>query len=138
MENFICKLYGYKESNINNVRKKIFEKKCKKEGKIVDLANLPPCRSVLKLHILRAYYVAKVWKCSFRENGSIKWVDEVFPNDVEEILLHERYKDDDENPEEDSYEPSDDNDNESWIDLYLYHHFLAVIFVTYFYMDCLT
>ena len=61
LENFVCKLYGYKESNINNVRKKIVEKKCKKEGKIVDLANLPPCRSVLKLHILRAYYVAKVW-----------------------------------------------------------------------------
>ena len=74
----------------------------------------------------------------WNKDGSIKWVDEVFPYDVEEILLHEGYKDDDENPEENNYEPSDDNDNEFWIDLYLYHHFLAVIFDTYFYIDCLT
>ena len=126
LESFVCKLYGYRESNINNVRKKIFEKKCKKEGKIVDLANLPPCKSVLKLHTLRANYVAKVWKCSlenmvdypditlhgWNEDGSVKWVDEVFPNDVEEILLHEEYDDDGENPEEDTYEPSDDEDDE--------------------------
>ena len=68
------------------------------------------------------------------ENGSIKWVDEVFPYDVEEILLHEGYIDDDENPEN-SYEPSDDNDNEFWIDLYPCHHFLADISYTCFYMD---
>ena len=88
------------------VRKKIFNKKCKEEGKITDLSVMPPCRSVLRLHTHRANYVAKIWKLTmenqvncpditqhgWNEDGRIKWIENVFPEDIEEVLLHENFE----------------------------------------------
>ena len=61
-----------------------------------------PCRSVLYLHAKRANYVARIWK-SFNVawhdipditdhdwfgNGEIGWVNTVFPEDIQDILIN--------------------------------------------------
>ena len=106
LENFVCKFYGHNEKEVNKVTKKIFDKKCKKEGKITDLPVMPPCRSVLGLHTHRANYVAEIWTSAmenevncpditqhgWNEDGSIKWIESLFPGDIEEILLHEKFE----------------------------------------------
>ena len=109
LEEFTCLLYGYKKKDINKVRKMMFDKKYTKEGKIIDLASLPPCRSVLYLHSLKANYVAKMWKSSlsnrfdeptiqdygWEQNGEITWVQEMFPEDIKDILLDSNYDEED-------------------------------------------
>ena len=56
LEKFICQLYGYKnESNVNKVQFKMFQTKG-----IQNLSLLPPCKSNLKYHIMRANYVANM------------------------------------------------------------------------------
>ena len=43
LEHFTCALYGYpRERSINEVRTKLFEKKYVKNGKVIDMALLPP------------------------------------------------------------------------------------------------
>ena len=73
LERFICAMYGQPKSNdTNTVRYKMFQqrydvKSDKSSFSIpngVDLSLLPPCRQTLKIHILRANYVAYVWKTS--------------------------------------------------------------------------
>ena len=63
---------------MNAVRTKFFEKKYTKESKIIGMSFLPPCNSVLTLHIKRVNYVAMILKPSltnwldlddFSENG---------------------------------------------------------------------
>ena len=63
-----------------------------KNGKIIDMALLPSCKSVLLLHMKRANYVAKIWKSSLTcwlesdgitehgwlPDGSTIWVDVFF------------------------------------------------------------
>ena len=82
----------------------MFDRKFMREGKVIDLSLLPPCRSVLYLHMLQANYVAKIWRSAlismidyanivengWMENGEIVWVDDIFPNDIEEILIDEK------------------------------------------------
>ena len=88
---------GHRDAN--RVRANIFEKKYTKSGKVIDMALLPPCQSVLILHSKRANYVARLWKSSltnwieptdisendWSSDGSTVWVDEIFPREVEEI-----------------------------------------------------
>ena len=58
LEKYTCVMYCYpREKLVNTVRTKLFEKKYTKEGKFVDMSVLPPCNSVLILHIKRANYV---------------------------------------------------------------------------------
>ena len=71
----------------------MFLQKYSSTSKVIDLAVLPPWRSVLHLHEQRANYVAKIWKSSnlawhdmpdikhngWLENGEIDWVENVFP-----------------------------------------------------------
>ena len=94
---FTCKIYGSKEVNINDVRSSMFRSKCKSEHKIPDISVLSPCRSVLKLHTLRANYVACIWKRSltamvdvppsfehgWNPDGTIHWIDIAFPDSLE-------------------------------------------------------
>ena len=90
------------------------------------MATLPPCNSVLRLHILRSNMVAASCKRSMIANiempditqhgwdvkGNINWVEEVFPTDVEDILLHEEYEDlDDYLDENDGVSDNDDEDD---------------------------
>ena len=126
LEKFTCKLYGYNERDVNKVRKKIFDKKCKQERIITDLPVMPLCKSVLRLHTQRANYVAKIWKSSmenevncpditqhgWNEDGSIKWVESVFPEDTEEILLNDNYEEDFDMDVEDTLNSSDHEDDE--------------------------
>ena len=66
---------------------------------------LPPCRTVLRLHIKRANFVAAIWKhatqamidppristMGWNENGSIEWIKAAFPRDIEEMLLDDEF-----------------------------------------------
>ena len=102
IEKYVCYLYSQKkEDSVNVVRYNLFDKKYDKEKKVIDMSLLPPCRSVLMLHIKRANYVAKLSKSAliswinprdildngWNQDGSIYWVNEIFPQEVEEILV---------------------------------------------------
>jgi hypothetical protein len=73
-EQFVCGMYGDSASDVNYLRHKLFMSRydCKSETESssfkaldgVDLSMLPPCRSTLRLHILRANYVSLIWKSS--------------------------------------------------------------------------
>ena len=39
LESFVCHLYGYKDTDINKIRKKIFDQKFVKEEKVIDLSH---------------------------------------------------------------------------------------------------
>ena len=110
LEHFNCALYGYpRERSINKVRMELFEKKYMKNDKVIDMALLPPCKSVLLLHMKRANYVAKIWKSSLTSwlesdditihgwlpDGSTIWVDDIFPCEVEEILCDPTFHEED-------------------------------------------
>ena len=58
LEEFVSMLYGTKLKSVNEARYAIFEKKRQKENKIIDMAALPPCESVLHLYSKRANAVA--------------------------------------------------------------------------------
>ena len=56
LEEYVCQIYGYCCKSIDGVRYKIYTKKFKKENKVIDMASLPPCSSVLRLHTMRSKY----------------------------------------------------------------------------------
>ena len=101
IEEYVCLLYGSKLRNVDIARYQLF--KCKNESynKFIDLALLSPCQNVLKLHSERANFVAYLWKQSLslmvnipnhNEHGwdtncEISWVEQEFPNDIEDILF---------------------------------------------------
>ena len=114
LENFTCKMYG--SSGISNINTLRFVKAKERFGfhskgtKLVyekdnaDLSLLPPCRSSLEFHIDRANYQTYIWKQSLSayqelppltengwklENGQldIRWGNEMFPSDLEEVLI---------------------------------------------------
>ena len=89
LEEYVCMLYGQNNKDINAARSNMFLQKYSSISKVIDLAVLLPCRSVLYLHAQRANYVAKIWKSSncWLENGEIDWVETVFPDDIEDILV---------------------------------------------------
>ena len=68
LEEFVCRLYGFREKDINTVRYEIFTKKNKQEKKVVGLSVLPPCKSVLYYHTLRANTVSMIWKSAVHPN----------------------------------------------------------------------
>ena len=67
LEKFTCHLYGHKSEDINKLRYKIF---CSKRGKF-DGEKLPPCRSSLYQHCLRANYQCSVWRLSLEAQPTI-------------------------------------------------------------------
>ena len=97
-EKFVCTLYGSKKVRVNEARYELFKKKFIKENKIIDLSLLPPS---LILHLNRCNYVACVWKSSAAPNiiypspsqhgwngeFEIQWHDDIFPADLEMLLL---------------------------------------------------
>ena len=96
-------LYGTKLKSVNEARYTIFEKKRQKEDRIIDMAALPHCESILHLHSKTANAVAYMWRnavnpiVEFRNleesgwylNGHIQWVDDVFPPTIEQLLNDE-------------------------------------------------
>ena len=107
-----------KRSENEAVRKEIYEKWS------IDMPLLPPCKSVLLLHMKRVNYVAKIWKSSLTswlesnditEHGwlpddSTIWVDDIFPCEVEEILCDPTF--DEEDVGEDELSDDDEEDCE--------------------------
>lgn len=66
---YVCALYGFNTSDINEARYKAFMHMCGgKEAnplarmKKINCASLPPCYETLSHHIKRANFVAKMWK----------------------------------------------------------------------------
>ena len=47
LEKYVCALYQSKNNSLNELRYELFLKKQKKEGKVIDLAAVPPCFSSL-------------------------------------------------------------------------------------------
>ena len=60
LEKYVCALYRSKNNSVNELRYELFLKQQKKEGKVIDLAAVPPCFSSLYLQIKRANYVSKI------------------------------------------------------------------------------
>ena len=101
LEEYVCNLYGARKRKVNSVRHQMFQRKYENENKIVDLSSIPPCQSVLKLHISRANFVAKIWKSAgenqlelphlsshgWTESCEIVWMETAFPENVEELLM---------------------------------------------------
>ena len=99
LEEFVCHLYGYREKSI--VRLQMFEKKTRGQHKVPDLSTFPPCQSVFIYHCKRSNTIAYLWKqmltnlidCAdislngWEQDGSIHWVDEHFPCEIEDILV---------------------------------------------------
>eukprot|EP00794_Sanderia_malayensis_P014842 gene14842-biopygen11931 len=123
IEEYVCLLYGFRQRNVNAVRKKIFEKKFIQQNKVIDISLLPPCFASLRLHTLRANVIARIWKQAdqaiielpdLAQHGwdamnEIKWIDRAFPDEIEELLLGDEFEisyEDDEKSEEES----DDDD----------------------------
>ena len=59
---FVSVLYGTKLKSVNEACYAIFEKKQQKDNKIIDMAALPPCKSVFHLHSKGANAVAYMWR----------------------------------------------------------------------------
>ena len=105
VEEFVCYLYGSRLKDINLLRFNMYTKKYIKENKIIDMCSLPPCRSVLKLHSMRANFVAAIWKRSISPNveppeisesgwlpdGSVRWINDAYPRDIEDIFFDDEY-----------------------------------------------
>ena len=119
LEEYVCLLYGCCQRNVNAVRKKLFDNKYLNQNKVMDISLLPPCRSSLRLHILRANVVARIWIQAnqplielpdFSQHGwgtmlEIKLIKQAFPDEIEELLVQtdtELAPDDDEESDEDS------------------------------------
>ena len=119
LEHFVSLVYGRNDEGVNQLRYQIFTKKQAREKKVVDLANLPQCQSVLRLHSMRANTVAYIWRnsgssqceipplseCGWSNDGQIIWIASAFPSDVEDLLFEEGYN-------EDVYEYGSDVDSE--------------------------
>ena len=99
-EVYVCRLYGVaKFKKVNEARYFIFLSKNNKNIS-VDLSLLPPCQSVLRLHLSRAIYISNLWKQSLTAqvqsadisefgwdlDGAITWVEQTFPAEVESIM----------------------------------------------------
>ncbi len=125
LEEFVCFLYGYRKKSVNFVRHQMFQKKYSKDSKIIDLALLPPCQSVLQLHAYRANFVAKIWRSSdqpqvfmpdissygWTGDYEIKWLSKEFPDNIEEILFDPAFGEID-----DLYGRDEQTDDEEYIE----------------------
>ena len=94
----------YAKKDMNEAQFVKYRSKYQNENKIVDISDLPPCRSVLLLHSKRPNYVASVWKRSLEANfelpnisdhgwdkdANVYWIEELFPKDTEEILISDK------------------------------------------------
>jgi len=123
LEEYVAKLFGSSNKTTNEARYSLFKKKYTDDKKVIDLSVLPPCQSILQLHIKRANYVAYIWKSCCGENtemppafkhgwnekGEIQWIEDPFPADVCDILI----TDDDEEELESDNEEEIGSDNES-------------------------
>ena len=104
MESFVCQVYNEKDyTSVNEARYSIFKTQLAK-NKTVSLSKIPPCRSVLKLHLERSAYTAYLWKRSqepqielpsieeygWFQDGQIVWTEEeIFPATISKYMSKE-------------------------------------------------
>jgi hypothetical protein len=108
LESFVCALYGsHTMSSVNKLRHKIFLQRFEKEKKVIDISLLPPCETNLKLHIIRANYVASIFRKAnhliidldeptnhgWDERWEVIWSSVCFPDDVSELLIGQEVED---------------------------------------------
>ena len=67
LEEYVCRLYGGKSSDMNALRNEIFRKTLKEKKRVICLFHLPPCRS--SLHARRSKYTAKIWRQADQKIG---------------------------------------------------------------------
>lgn len=126
LERFVCALYGNKVmSSVNKLRHKMFVQKFTKEKKFVDLSLLPPCATNLKFHIMRANYVAFIFRNAknlildlddqtchgWKEDGKVIWDSLAYPDDVSEMLIDREEESDEFDFERNSYIGDDIDDD---------------------------
>lgn len=84
LEEYICLFYGCRKKRTNEAGKQLFDKKYLNQGKVIDLSLLPPCQSALRLHILCASVIARIWNCADEQNLTehgwlsdltVKWIE---------------------------------------------------------------
>ena len=117
-------LHVWKEAkNINSVRYDIVKKLYTKKGKVQDLSLLPPSLQSLQLHCKWAYYFAKILRSCLNRNidfqnvensgwrgdGTLVWIKEAFPEQIERIMLDADENDIDEADVEDSSDSEDED-----------------------------
>ena len=102
-EDYVCRMYGVKKgiTTVDEARMDIFTKKHSMENKVIDLSLLPPCKSSLYLHLLRANFVSNMWKQTsdpmitlpeistngWFDTGDIQWITDEFPEEVTDVLM---------------------------------------------------
>ena len=112
LEAYVYALYKSKGvTNINQLPYFKFKEKNDRENKCVNLTTVPPCRSSLYLHIKPANRAAYKMKqailfnvseplledCGWDNDGSINWVADPFPENIQELIVNDFYVEDDEN-----------------------------------------
>ena len=123
LEEYVPSLYGEKKLSVSEVKFYILQKERERENELIDLSLIPPCKSSLRLHILRKNVVASIWKNTHRAtintpdategswnaDGIIEWIQEAFPKNITEFFI-----DDDIEQREDVLSEEDvENDVES-------------------------
>lgn len=108
LKNLVFFLYGDKRvESIDELRYKIFSQKFEKEGKVVDLSLLPPCKANFQLHTIRANYVAQMYRQAkelvmnldnpdnheWDDQGNVIWSNICYPEDLSELLVDMEDKD---------------------------------------------
>ena len=140
LEAFVCKLYG--KPLYESVDKVRFDKvrqsfKCSRSllssTNGIDLSQMPPCKTVLLLHIQRANFQTLIWRNASISNPElpkpenngwtlgcagdleIKWFGDGFlPKELQDILLDDIYSEEEEDESESLTDSSgDEEDNET-------------------------
>ena len=123
LEEVVCYMFGRKQKNINSIRYDIFKAVYTKKGKIQDLSLLPPSLQSLQLHCKRENYIAKIWRSCLNRNidlqnvensgwrgdGTLVWIEEAFPEQIESIMADTDESDIDEADVEDSSDSEDED-----------------------------
>lgn len=118
VEEFVCRMYGYKKINcINEVRSAMFLKAyntpnsevvIRSKVKSFDAASLPPCKSELREHVLRTSYISQIWSnanckvltllspldCGWETDENDKYIfkwfsGDQFPKSIDEFVLQQ-------------------------------------------------
>ena len=127
-EEFVCALYGLKKvRDVNTGRFDLFKRRLHSSG-VIDLSVVPPCKSVLLLHLRRSALAANLWKQAkeamikspgiekygWFADGEIEWTLDVYPADVQDIFEDpDPYIDDDNDDDDcDTESESDGSDDD--------------------------
>ena len=62
LEEYVCSIYEERILSVSEVRFYILQKNRERENKVIDLSVNPPCKLSLRIHILRANFVASICK----------------------------------------------------------------------------